>query len=249
MNQKEHMTRDIHIAPRDLLDSLQFKNGDFAPIALVSGQPHRAQTCLGFLENPVKNFTFFGYTFWTGMHKGKRITVGNGGFYSPDTAFVTELLAEGGVECLIRLGSCGALRKDIAVGDFVVADSCLRGDGATPYYVDKNFMPETDRALTDAIGASFKKDSAVHKGKVWTTDALFKETKQVVNSYIDQGAIAVDMVSSTFVTLANVYKKRSAAVLCVSDNLITGQMGFTDIRFYQNERAMIDKIFGFVETL
>jgi len=243
------MTRNIHIAPRDLLNSLQFRNGDFAPVALVSGQPHRAQTCVGFLENPVKNFTFFGYTFWTGTYKGKRVTVGNGGFYSPDTAFVTELLAEGGVECLIRLGSCGALRKEIAVGDFIVADSCLRGDGATPYYVDKDFVPTTDRALTDAIEASFKKDSAVYTGKVWTTDALFKETKDVVNASIDQGAIAVDMVSSAFITVANVYKKKAAAVLCVSDNLITGQMGFTDIRFYQNERAMIDKMFALVGTL
>jgi len=246
---KVHMQRDVHIAPRDLLNSLQFKDGDFAPIALVSGQPHRAQTCLTFLQDAVKNFTFFGYTFWTGTYKGKRVTVGNGGYYSPDTAFVTELLAEGGVEYLIRLGSCGAMDPKINVGDLIIADELLRGDGATPYYVDEKFIPKTDSALTKNIKTFFEKDSVVHQGKVWTTDALFRETKEVVNTYIDKGAIGVDMVSGTFVTVANTYKKKSAALLCVSDNLITGQLGFSDIRFYQSERQMIDKMFGFVETL
>jgi len=78
------MQRDIHISPQALLESLQFRQGDFGRIALVSGQVHRAQMCLKKLENPVKNFTFLGYTFWTGEYKGRRITVGNGGFYAPD---------------------------------------------------------------------------------------------------------------------------------------------------------------------
>lgn len=246
---REHMERPIHMTPRELLNSLQFRNGDFAPIVLVSGQPHRAQTCLQFLQDAVKNFTFFGYTFWTGTYKGKRVTVGNGGYYSPDTAFVTELLCEGGVEYLIRLGSCGAMNSAINIGDLVVADESLRGDGATRYYVKDDYIPKTDAVLTKQIKTFFEKDSTVHQGPVWTTDGLFRETKEVVNESIDKGAIAVDMVTGTFVTVANYYKKKSAAILCVSDNLITGQLGFSDIRFYQSERQMIDKMFNFIETL
>ena len=84
------MERDIHLTPQDLLASLQFKPGDFGSIALVSGQAHRAKMCLEKLKDPVKNFTFLGYTFWTGLYKGKKVTVGNGGFYAPDSVFVTE---------------------------------------------------------------------------------------------------------------------------------------------------------------
>ena len=86
------MQRDIHMKPKDLLDSLQFRPGDFADIAIISGQPQRAKMCVDQLENPVKNFTFLGYTFWTGTYKGKKVTVGNGGFYAPDSAFATDLL-------------------------------------------------------------------------------------------------------------------------------------------------------------
>ncbi|MBU0896991.1 MAG: hypothetical protein KKB76_05165, partial [Candidatus Omnitrophica bacterium] len=81
------MQRAVHLRPRDLLNSLQFKDGDFGKTAFISGQGQRARTCLENLENPIKNFTFLGYTFWTGYYNGKKVTVGNGGFYAPDSAF------------------------------------------------------------------------------------------------------------------------------------------------------------------
>jgi len=243
------MQRDIHISPKDLLYSLQFKEGDFGETVLVSGQQHRAKMCLERLENCVKNFTFLGYTFWTGSYKGKKITVGNGGFFAPDSAFVTELLCVGGVNNLIRLGSCGSLTKDIEIGEYVLATDIIRGDGATRYYVKDDYKPKVDDELTNKLEEVFKEASKVHRGGVWTTDALFKETKDIVNPYIDKGAIAVDMVTSPFVTVANLYNKKSAAILAVSDNLITGQLGFNDFRFFEAEMKMTDLAFRVVDKL
>lgn len=243
------MQRDIHITPQALLESLQFKPGDFGEIALVSGQQHRAKMCLDNLENPVKNFTFLGYTFWTGTHKGKKVTVGNGGFYAPDSAFVTELLCVGGINNLIRLGSCGALREDINVGDYILAENIIRGDGASGYYVKEDFKSTVDEPISAKLKEVFSTQKTVHGGGVWTTDALFKETKEIVNSYIKKGAIAVDMVTSPFITVANLYKKQAAAILAVSDNLITGQLGFTDYRYFDAEMKMKDLAFSAVEKI
>ena len=243
------MQRDIHLSPKDLLGSLQFRDGDFGEVALISGQQHRAKMCLEKLENCVKNFTFLGYTFWTGFYKGKKVTVGNGGFYAPDSAFVTEFLCVGGINTLIRLGSCGALREDINVGDYVLATDIIRGDGATKYYVDDNYVSKVDQGLTSKIEEVFKTAGTLHRGGVWTTDALFKETKEIVNPYIEKGAIAVDMVTSPFVTVANIYKRKVAAILAVSDNLITGTLGFADYRFFEAEMKMIDLGFKAVEGL
>ena len=239
------MERDVHLKPQDLLDSLQFRQGDFSDVALISGQPQRAKMCLKYLDKAVKNFTFLGYTFWTGFYKGRRITVGNGGFYSPDSAFVTELVCKAGVKTLIRIGSCGALRRDIEIGDFVAADKVLRGDGATRYYVKDDFIPSVDKGLTDGLISLFKSKSKIHKGGVWTTDALFRETKEIVNSYIDKGAIAVDMITSPFVTVSNLYKVKSAVIMSVSDNLITGKLGFTDYRYFEAEIKMIEGVLEF----
>ena len=243
------MKRDIHMDPKGLLASLQFKEGDFGDVVLISGQQHRAQMCLQKLEKHVKNFTFLGYTFWTGYYNGKKVTVGNGGFYAPDSAFVTELLCVGGISTFIRLGSCGALREDINIGDYILVTDVLRGDGVTRYYVDDDFVPKISQDVTDTVEEVFKSAGAVYRGGIWTTDAIFKETKEIVNPYIEKGAIAVDMVTSPLVTVANLYNKKVAAVCAVSDNLITGAMGFNDFRFFQAEMKMVDLGFGVVDAL
>lgn len=241
--------KKAHFEPRDLLCSLGVKEGDFGTTALVCGQKHRAKQCLEKLKEPVKNFTFLGYSFWTGEYKGKKITVGNGGFYSPDTAFITEMLCVGGVDNLIRLGSCGALKRDVNIGDYILVQQTLRGDGATKYYVGDDFIPQTTEALNKSLYEVFSSQGKVHKGKVWTTDALFKETEQVVNSYVKKGAIGVDMVTSPFVTIPILYKKRCSAVLTVSDNLITGEKKFQDKVFFNAEIKMTDKIFEVLDEI
>lgn len=243
------MQRKIHIKAKDLLYSLQFKDGDFGDIALISGQQHRAKMCLGRMENAVKNFTFLGYTFWTGFYKGRKVTVGNGGFYSPDSALVTELLCAGGIKSFIRLGSCGALREDISVGDYILATDIIRGDGATRYYVEDDYKPKVDEDITSAIENVFSQAGKVYKGGIWTTDALFRETKDIVNFYIDKGAVGVDMVTSPFVTIANLNNRKVGAILAVSDNLITGALGFSDYRFFEAEMKMTDLAFGVVDDL
>jgi uridine phosphorylase len=240
------MQRDVHLHAKGLLESLQFRQGDFGEIGIISGQVQRAQRCLQYLENPVKNFSFLGYTFWTGTYKGKKVTVGNGGFYAPDSAFVTEILCVGGIQTLIRLGSCGGMKQEMTVGDFVVVDKIIRGDGATRYYVDDRFVSQVDKDLTGRLVNIFKNVGKLYQGACWTTDAMFRETKEIVNPYIERGAICVDMVTSPFVTIANVYKRKVAAVLVVSDNLITGEMGFADFRLFDAEEKMTRAIFEII---
>ena len=242
------MKRDVHITARDLLNAMQFREGDLGRIGILSGQPQRIEMCLEILKNPIKNFSAFGYTLWTGEYKGKRITVGNGGMYAPDAALVTEIVCEGGVDVLIRLGSCGALKEEIDIGDLVIAEAALRGDGVTNYYVNEGFIPHAERELIEASSSIFDSKN-VHYGTVWTTDALLRETKEIINRVIKEGAIGVDMVTSPFLTIANLYKRRALAILVVSDNLITGEMGFFDIRFFDAEREMVDKAFKLIEAI
>jgi purine-nucleoside phosphorylase len=112
--------------------------------------------------------------------------------------------------------------------------------------VDDKFVPQLDKDLAKRLAEIFKKEGTIHQGGVWTTDGLFRETKEIVNSYIDKGAIAVDMVTSPFITVANLYKRKVAAVLAVSDNLITGEMGFADFRLFDAEEKMTKAVFEII---
>jgi len=244
------MKKDVHLTGRDLMGMVQLRPQDVGKYAIVPGPKERADSLVKRLKNPIKNFSFMEYTMHTGEYDGTKITTINGGRFSPDTAITTEILCNAQAKNMIRIGSCGALREDINIGDIIVIESALCGDGVTPYYVDKNFKTESDKKLTDALEEVAKMSGMkVHRGKIWTTDALLKETREVVGKAIEQGAIAVDMVTSTFLTICQVYKIPATAIVAVSDNIITGEMGFIAPNYYMAESALIKISLDLVDKL
>ena len=244
------MKRDIHLTGKDLMGMVQLRPQDLGKYVLVPGPKERTDSLVKKLENPVKNFAFMEYTMYTGNYRGTKVTTINGGRFSPDTAITTEILCNAQPQCMVRIGSCGALSEDIKIGDIVVIDSALRGDGVTPYYVKPDFQPTSDKKLTDALEEVAKMSGLrVHRGKIWTTDALLKETSEYVNKAIDQGAIVVDMVTSVFLTLCQLYKIPATAIVAVSDNIITGQMGFMDPNYYMSESALVKISLDLVDKL
>ena len=250
MQQAQGMKRDIHLTGKDLMGMVQLRPQDIGKYAIVPGPKERADSVVKKLQNPVKNFSFMEYTMYTGDYRGTKLTTINGGRFSPDTAITTEILCNAQPKAMIRIGSCGSLREDIGVGDIVVVDGAVRGDGVTPYYVDKNFKTLSDKKLTDTLEEVAKLSGLkVHRGNVWTTDALLKETREVVGKAIDDGAIIVDMVTSVFLTLCQIYKIPATAICAVSDNIITGQMGFIDPNYYMAESALVKIALNLVDKL
>lgn len=244
------MQRDIHLTPKDLMQMVQLRPQDVGKYAIIPGPADRLQAILKKLENPVRNFSFMEYAMYTGSLDGIKITAMNGGRFSPDTSITTEIVCAAGIPYIIRIGSCGALREDIKVGDLIIVDSCIRGDGVTPYYVENNFKTVSDKNLTEVISNTAKSAGKnVHLGACWTTDALLKETKENVNKAIEKGAIAVDMVSSALLTICQLNNVKASVILAVSDNIITGEMGFVNPMYYMAESAMIDIALNTVKKL
>jgi uridine phosphorylase len=234
------MKKDVHLTGRDLLGMVQLRPGDFGKYAIIPGTTERRDAILQYLEKPVKSFSFFEYTMYTGFYQGIKIAVGNGGRFSPDCAIITEILCAGQVECIIRAGSCGALDETINVGDVVLATGVLRGDGVTPYYVKSDFKSVTDPGLTDILEKTAAANEVkVKKGLIWTTDALLRETREVVEDVRKKGAIAVDMVSAPMVTIAQLNSIKVASISAVSDNLITGELGFMNPSYYEAEMKVV----------
>ncbi|MFA5039416.1 MAG: hypothetical protein WC732_07025 [Candidatus Omnitrophota bacterium] len=234
------MKKDIHLTGQDLLHMVQVKPGDFGKYAIIPGTAERRDAILAYLEKPVKSFSFFEYSMYTGYYEGVKIAVGNGGRFSPDTAIIAEILCAGKVEYIIRAGSCGALDETIKIGDVVLATGVVRGDGVTPYYVDKDFKTQADPGLTDVLESAAKENNVeTRKGAIWTTDALLMETRALIEQVKKEGAIAVDMVSSALLTIAQVNKVKAASISAVSDNLISGEVGFINPDYYEAEAKVV----------
>jgi len=239
------MQREVHITPQSFLSSLKVKKDGFSDIALISGQKKRAELCLKYLGSPRKVFSFSGYEFWTGTYQGIRITVGKGGLYAPDTAIVIDLLSAAGVNTFVRLGSCGSLKADLGLGELFLADTALCGEGTTFYYAQPGYIPAGNKDLSQKLYAYIKEKNSISRGMIWTTDALFRETREKVNQAVSQGASAVDMVSSAFFSVARANNCRSAALLVITDNLITGEKKFKDSRVRVSEEKMIKEVLNF----
>jgi len=245
------MKKDVHLTGKDLMGMVQLRPEDIGKYAIVPGPKERLDGFLKSIENPIKNFSFMEYTMYTGDYAGTKITSINGGRFSADTAITTEILCNAQPKAMIRMGSCGALTEDIKIGELIVADNALRGDGVTPYYVDDpNFQPESDKALSDSIyEIACESGFKTHRGRTWSTDAILRETREHVGNAVEKGSIAVDMVTAVFLTICQQYKIPATAILAVSDHIITGEMGFMDTNYYMAEHAMIGITLDLVKKL
>jgi uridine phosphorylase len=235
------MVKEPHFTPQKMLSMLGLKANSLGPYALIPGPKERAQMLLGALKDPTKNFTFLDYEMHTGSIDGKRVTVGNGGRFAPDTAMTTEILCAAGVESLIRIGSCGSLQDHVKIGDLVIITGAIRGEGTTSYYVPRNFStvahPHIVRALQEAAESLRVR---YHLGRIFTTDALFQETPELIQELNEQNVSSIDMVTSTFLTIAQLRQKKAGAILAVSDECLYGKFAFRDPAFIAAEEKMVE---------
>lgn len=235
------MVKEPHFTPQKMLGMLGLNADSLGPYALIPGPKERSQMLLGLLDNPTKNFTFLDYEMHTGTIDGKRVTVGNGGRFAPDTAMTTEILCAAGAESLIRIGSCGSLQEHVKIGDLVIVTGAIRGEGTTSYYVPKNFSTVANPEIVGALKTAAESLSVrYHLGWIFTTDALFQETPELIQELNEQKVTSIDMVTSTFLTIAQLRKKKAGAILAVSDECLYGKFGFRDPVFLAAEEKMVE---------
>jgi uridine phosphorylase len=239
---KEHVVaKEFHLGAKDLLAMVQVEPGSLGKYAVIPGPITRVEPVIKKLNDPVKDFSFQGIEMYTGELDDILVTTANSGMYAPPGAIVSEMVAAGGSEYLIRPGSCGALKEEINIGDLVIVTGCVRGEGTSAYYAPDNFSTVADFVVTQAlVDACEKLGATYHVGTVWSTDALLRESKELIDQMCELQVMGVDMVTSSLLTVSQIKGVKAGAVLAVSDNLITGELGFVSPKFYEAETTTID---------
>ena len=116
---------------------IEAKVGEIADKILLPGDPLRAKYIAEtFLENPVCYNNVRGMLGFTGTYKGERISVQGTGMGMPSaTIYAHELINSYGVKTLIRVGTCGAISKDVHVRDLVLGQGAVTSSSM----IAKNF--------------------------------------------------------------------------------------------------------------
>lgn len=203
------------------------KPGEIADIVLLPGDPLRAKYIAEkFLENAtcyneVRNM--FGFT---GTYKGHRISVQGTGMGVPSISiYITELMQDYGVKKLIRVGTCGALQKDVKVRDVILAQSASTDSKMNEIIFNGiDFAPTANfDLLLKAYNAGLKAGLNLKVGNVFTADMFYSDENQ--NEKLARyGVLAVEMETATLYTLFAKYGRQALSVLTVSDHILTGEI-------------------------
>ncbi|ETT80901.1 purine-nucleoside phosphorylase [Viridibacillus sp. FSL R5-0477] len=227
------------------------KQGDIADIVLLPGDPLRAKYIAEtYLEdvipyNEVRNMLGF-----TGTYKGKRVSVQGTGMGVPSISiYVNELMQEYGVQKLIRVGTCGAIQKDVKVRDVIIAQSASTDSKMNEIIFNGlDFAPTGDfDLLLKAYNAGKEAGLNLKVGNIFTADMFYSEENQ--NEKLARyGVLAIEMESAALYTLAAKYGRQALSILTVSDHIITGevttseerQLTFNDMMVVALEAAIQD---------
>ncbi|HET8673002.1 MAG TPA: hypothetical protein VFL87_05175, partial [Thermoleophilaceae bacterium] len=106
---------------------------ELAPRVLLPGDPHRALAVAQSLLDQPKMFNHHrGLWGYTGKAAdGEQLTVQATGMGGPSAAIVIEELVGLGAQTLVRIGTCGALDRSLAIGSVVAVERALADDGAS----------------------------------------------------------------------------------------------------------------------
>jgi len=158
---------------------------------------------------------------------------------APQAAIVLEKLIALGAQRLWVLGWCGSLQPDLRIGDLIIPTTALSEEGTSGHYPVHEESRRTDPALNEhLVDALQRANLPFITGPVWTTDAIYQETRAKVVAYQNKGILAVEMEISALMTVAAYRSVALAGVLVVSDELssLEWRHGFMAERILKSSR-------------
>jgi uridine phosphorylase len=156
---------------------------------------------------------------------------------APYAVMLLETLIARGATKVIFLGWCGSISETVAIGDMIVPTSTFIDEGTSRHYQDKaNHMAWPSKPLLTRLkNVLYQKKIPFHQGPIWTTDAVFRETRQKIEQYQREGAKGVEMEISALFTVAEFRGIDIAALVIASDDLtsLRWRPGFNTEAFKQ----------------
>ena len=200
--------------------------GAIAQAILLPGDPLRAKFIAeNFLENPACYNEVRGMFGFTGTYKGKKVSVQGTGMGQPSLSiYVNELFQFYNVQTAIRVGTCGAINKNIHVRDTILANSaCTDSAIITQRFGNLHYAPSANfDLLYTAYNKAKENNINVAVGPCASSD-LFYDDNSNWKKWAEYGVLGVEMEAAELYTLAAKYNRKALAILTVSDHIITGE--------------------------
>ena len=200
--------------------------GDFAKTVLMPGDPLRAKFIAEtFLENPRLVNNVRGVQGYTGTYKGVPVSVMASGMGMPSIGIYSyELFTQYDVDNIIRVGSAGAIQRELKLGSIVAGmGACTNSNYAAQYGLGGTFAPIADFALLSAAVQSAKElGLEMPVGNLYSSDTFYDASASSLK-WAEMGVLAIEMEAAALYCNAAYTKKRGLSICSVSDNIVTGE--------------------------
>ena len=188
---------------------------ELAERVLLPDDPHRALAVAQHLLDGPKMFNhsrgLWGYTGRAA--DGEPLTIQATGMGGPSAAIVVEELIALGAGRLVRIGTCGALVENLALGDLLAAERVLPADGASAALGAGGPQASDPELLERLVAAGARAATIV------TTDLFYDPRDGQAAAWVGRGAVAVELEAAAILRVAACRGVEAACVLGVSEVL------------------------------
>lgn len=207
------------IKPKQL-PVLNIVSGHLAARALVVGDAQRAEQAAQLLEEARLVGSNREYVTYLGKYAGKPITVCSHGVGAAGASVCFAELLQGGVEVILRAGTCGALKKEIEDGSLVIGTAAIREDGTSDQLVPLAYPAFADVSLVQALEKAVSAQEGVYRGVILTQAHLYPEVlPSTIELWSKAGAVAVEMEYAALLVIASLHGARAGGIFTTDGNL------------------------------
>ena len=217
--------------------------GDIAKTVLMPGDPLRAKFIAEtMLVDPVLVNNVRGVQGYTGKWKGVPVTVQASGMGMPSIGIYSyEMFNFYGVENIIRIGSAGALQKDLHVMDVVAGmGACTDSNFAKQYALPGTFAPIASYALLRAAEqAAEARGVDLRVGNIMSSDCFYGDSVDTT-AWAKMGVLAVEMEAAALYMNAARAGKNALCLCTISDHIVNDEPELTAAQRQEGLIRMIE---------
>ena len=220
--------RRVALPETDRQYHIDLAPGELADLILLPGDPARIERIAGMLDSVEVRREHREFASVTGWRDGLRVSAVSTGIGADNVEItLAEILALVPSPTLIRIGSCGVLRPEIALGDLVITTGAVRLETTTSWYVHDGYPAVAHYAAVAALAeAAATLGYAAHLGLTATAPGFYgaqgRPIPQLPIRYPDlaaelaaQGVVNFEMEASALLVLAALAGAR-AGVVCTA---------------------------------
>ena len=136
----------------------------------------------------------------------------------PFAVLIAEQLHAAGAKLIVGVTSAGRVSPELPLPCLVVVSSAIRDEGTSYHYLP----PGREVECPSPVVALIERELAgsgwnIRSGKVWTTDAPYRETAAQLHNWANEGVLAVEMQAASLFAFGTAREAKVACVAIISN--------------------------------